>query len=92
LKRVGPPPERPPPGAGTVNSRDNVMAQIKQGTQLKHVDANEADNRKSASNLQDMGGIAGALARALEERRKNLGNSDDSDESEEENDSEWEDN
>ncbi|KAH7729443.1 WH1 domain-containing protein [Aphelenchoides avenae] len=92
LKHVAPPPERPPPGAGTVGSHDSVMAQIKQGTQLKHVDASDSENRKSTSNLTDMGGIAGALARALEERRKNLRNSDDSDETEDENDSEWEDN
>jgi hypothetical protein len=40
------------------------------------VDATESENRKSASNIADIGGIAGALARALEERRKNMTNSD----------------
>ena len=95
LKSVGPPTasgEKQPVPTNPPNSRDHMMNQIKQGTQLKHVDPTEPENRKSTTNIQDLGGIAGALARALEERRKNMMNSEDSDESEnEDNDSEWED-
>ncbi|KAI1725170.1 WH1 domain-containing protein [Ditylenchus destructor] len=71
------------------NTRDHMLQQIQQGAQLKHVDPTETENRKSASQIQDLGGIAGALARALEERRKNMVNSEE--ESAEDNDSEWED-
>ncbi|CAD5225802.1 unnamed protein product [Bursaphelenchus xylophilus] len=88
LRHVDPPAERSPLAA-TGNARDNMMEQIRQGAQLKHVDQQEVEtNRKSVPGSQQMGGIAGALARALEERRKNMNNSD---ESEAENDSEWED-
>lgn len=37
LKHVTPPPERPPPGAGTEYSHGNVVAPTKQNTQLKRV-------------------------------------------------------
>ncbi|TKR60707.1 hypothetical protein L596_027911 [Steinernema carpocapsae] len=74
------------------NPRDDVMAQIRQGNaQLKHVDPTDVENRKSSNSLQDMGGIAGALARALEERRKNMRDSSDSEDDDERDDSEWED-
>lgn len=91
LKKVGPPPERSPLSAAPTNTRDNMMMQIRQGAQLKHVSVNvqfpllsvvqvdqaEVENhRKSVPGTQDLGGIAGALARALEERRKNMNNSD----------------
>ncbi|CAD5218430.1 unnamed protein product [Bursaphelenchus okinawaensis] len=86
LKHVEPPAERSPLAA-TGNARDDMMQQIRKGANLKHVDQQEVEsNRKSVP--EPMGGIAGALARALEERRKNMNNSD---ESEAENDSEWED-
>uniref|UniRef100_A0A915PHV9 WH1 domain-containing protein n=1 Tax=Setaria digitata TaxID=48799 RepID=A0A915PHV9_9BILA len=74
------------------DARDEMMAQIRQGAILKPVDKEEIENRKSIPSTTDVAGIAGALARALEERRRNMRNSDDS-ESEEEannNDSEWE--
>ncbi|EJW72821.1 hypothetical protein WUBG_16272 [Wuchereria bancrofti] len=74
------------------DARDEMMAQIRQGANLKPVDKEEIENRKSVPNSTDVAGIAGALARALEERRRNIRNSDES-ESEEEannNDSEWE--
>ncbi|VDM39119.1 unnamed protein product [Toxocara canis] len=57
-------------------SRDDVMAQIRQGTNLKPVDKAAIESRKSTPNIADVGGIAGALARALEERRRNMHNSD----------------
>ncbi|KAI6206745.1 hypothetical protein M3Y94_00947600 [Aphelenchoides besseyi] len=95
LKHIDPPPERSPLGnvvgsTSTGNGRDQMMQQIKAGAQLKHVDQPEAENRKSASNVSEIGGIAGALARALEERRKNINNTDESDNSDT-NDSDWED-
>uniref|UniRef100_A0A914R858 WH2 domain-containing protein n=1 Tax=Parascaris equorum TaxID=6256 RepID=A0A914R858_PAREQ len=40
------------------------------------VDKVAIENRKSTPNITDVGGIAGALARALEERRRNMHNSD----------------
>lgn len=43
---------------------------------LLQVDKEEVENRKSISNVADVVGIAGALARALEERRRNMRNSD----------------
>ena len=59
------------------------------------MDETETANRKSNPTIQDVGGIAGALARALEERRKNMmmhsDGSDNSDSSDGANDSEWED-
>lgn len=74
-----------------VGPREDVMAQIRQGANLKPVDKAAIENRKSTPNIADVGGIAGALARALEERRRNMHNSDDSEEEEaENNDSEWE--
>uniref|UniRef100_A0A914W4B8 Uncharacterized protein n=2 Tax=Plectus sambesii TaxID=2011161 RepID=A0A914W4B8_9BILA len=81
------------PGVGSddAGSRDTVMAQIRQGAQLKHVDKAEVENRKSAVGSTEMGGIAGALARALEERRKNMRDSEESSDDEAANDSEWED-
>nr|CAD2181614.1 unnamed protein product [Meloidogyne enterolobii] len=68
-----------------------MMEQIKQGTSLKHVDqATVEQNRRSGGGLQDFGGIAGALARALEERRKNIQPDDSSDSSSDSStDSEW---
>ncbi|ULT96645.1 hypothetical protein L3Y34_004894 [Caenorhabditis briggsae] len=76
------------------DARGDVMAQIRQGAQLKHVDAAaEQERRKSAtSGAAGMGGLAGALAKALEERRLNMGIDDSSDDDEEEDDkNEWSD-
>ncbi|MCP9266166.1 BMA-WSP-1 [Dirofilaria immitis] len=78
--------------SSSTDARDEMMAQIRQGANLKPIDKEEIENRKSLPNATDVAGIAGALARALEERRRNMRNSDES-ESEEEannNDSEWE--
>lgn len=70
-------PEKQPPA--NTDARGDVMAQIRQGAQLKHVDPAEQANRRSVSGLGDMGGIAGALAKALEERRNNMQLDDSSD-------------
>uniref|UniRef100_A0A915LRX2 Uncharacterized protein n=1 Tax=Meloidogyne javanica TaxID=6303 RepID=A0A915LRX2_MELJA len=58
---------------------------------VKEVDqATVEQNRRSGGGLQDFGGIAGALARALEERRKNIQPNDSSDSSSDSStDSEW---
>ncbi|CAJ0602492.1 unnamed protein product [Cylicocyclus nassatus] len=65
------------------DARDNVMAQIRQGAQLKHVDTTaEQEKRRSESTLPEIGGLAGALARALEERRMNMALDDSSEEEE----------
>uniref|UniRef100_A0A0N5A389 WH2 domain-containing protein n=1 Tax=Parastrongyloides trichosuri TaxID=131310 RepID=A0A0N5A389_PARTI len=64
------------------NKRDDLLAQIQKGTNLRHVETDSSNpNRKSSSNVTEMEGIAGALARALEERRKNMlvSDSEDSD-------------
>ena len=61
------------------DARGDVMAQIRQGAQLKHVDPAEQANRRSVPALADIGGIAGALAKALEERRNNMQLDDSSD-------------
>ncbi|KAK6747251.1 hypothetical protein RB195_000455 [Necator americanus] len=75
-----------------VDVRDNVMAQIRQGAQLKHVDtAAEQEKRRSESTSLEMGGIAGALAKALEERRMNMALDDSSDEEESDERNEWSD-
>lgn len=66
----------------SINTRDDLLAQIQKGTNLRHVESDSGvQNRKSNSNLNEMEGIAGALARALEERRKNMlvSDSEDSD-------------
>lgn len=76
------------------DARGDVMAQIRQGAQLKHVDAAaEQERRKSATGgAAGMGGLAGALAKALEERRMNMGIDDSSDEEEDEDEkNEWSD-
>lgn len=67
------------PAAGGGDVHSDVMAQIRRGAQLKHVEVEESEKRKSAV-AEDYGGIAGALARALEERRQNMGLDDDSSE------------
>ncbi|KJH49691.1 p21-Rho-binding domain protein [Dictyocaulus viviparus] len=61
--------------------RGNVMAQIREGAQLKHVNsASENEKRRSENALADVGSIADALAKALEERRMNMALDDSSDE------------
>ncbi|CAI4227761.1 unnamed protein product [Auanema sp. JU1783] len=87
LKSVGDPAEK----VGAPNARGDMMAQIRQGTQLKHVDKDEEEKRKSAAPLSDMGGLAGALAKALEERRVNLGIDDSSEEEDSDDKNEWSD-
>ena len=56
------------------------MAQIRQGTPLKHVD--QRVRMRSSPNLTEMNGIAGALARALDERRSSMQYDHSSDEDE----------
>lgn len=56
------------------------MAQIRLGTTLKPVDKSVSEKRKSGGGVDNVGGLAGALARALEERRMNMGMDDDDDE------------
>lgn len=70
------------------------MAQIRQGAQLRHVDKDEAERRKSSTSgvAVGMGGLAGALAKALEERRQNMGIDDSSDDDQDEDEkNEWSD-
>lgn len=80
------------PAAGGGDVRGNVMAQIRQGAQLKHVDTTvEQEKRRSENTLAEMGGIAGALAKALEERRMNMAIDDSSEEEESDDRNEWSD-
>ncbi|VDM63247.1 unnamed protein product [Angiostrongylus costaricensis] len=72
--------------------RGDVMAQIRQGPQLKHVNTSEEEEkRRSGSGLTEMGGIADALAKALEERRMNMALDDSSDEEVSDERNEWSD-
>ncbi|KAE9549456.1 hypothetical protein FO519_007331 [Halicephalobus sp. NKZ332] len=95
LKHVDPPVEKSPIGLGKVanstgNARDDVMNAIKQGANLRHVNQSEvAEKRKSITATQNLDGIAGALARALEKRRNQMNQSDSEDGDDSSN--EWED-
>uniref|UniRef100_A0A7E4V320 WH1 domain-containing protein n=1 Tax=Panagrellus redivivus TaxID=6233 RepID=A0A7E4V320_PANRE len=89
LKRVGPPPEKSIGKVVGGSTRDNMMEEIRQGANLKHVDQNAVAERRKSVSVQNLDGIAGALARALESRRNRMNQSDSEDE--EANDSEWED-
>ncbi|KAE9421214.1 hypothetical protein Angca_004103 [Angiostrongylus cantonensis] len=72
--------------------RSDVMAQIRQGPQLKHINTSEEEEkRRSGSALTEMGGIADALAKALEERRMNMALDDSSDEEVSDERNEWSD-
>lgn len=62
------------------DSRDDVMAQIRLGATLKPVDKPVVSEKRKSGGLDNVGGLAGALARALEERRMNMGMDDDEDE------------
>uniref|UniRef100_A0A0N5AQC2 CRIB domain-containing protein n=1 Tax=Syphacia muris TaxID=451379 RepID=A0A0N5AQC2_9BILA len=71
-------------------SRDDVLAQIRQGKVLKSVDKAALEQKKEA-NLEDIGGIAGALAKALKDIREKVHDSEESSEEDDENnDDEWE--
>ncbi|CAD6197505.1 unnamed protein product [Caenorhabditis auriculariae] len=76
----------------SAGGRDDVMAQIRQGAQLRHIDAAaEQEKRRSTNAAVGMGGLAGALAKALEERRMNMGIDDSSDDPDSEEKNEWSD-
>lgn len=70
------------------DSRDALLDQIRAGTKLKSVDKNQAE--KPAPAL-DTSGLAGALAKALQERSRVLQQTDDSssDSSDSDSDEEW---
>uniref|UniRef100_A0A915IF27 Neural Wiskott-Aldrich syndrome protein n=1 Tax=Romanomermis culicivorax TaxID=13658 RepID=A0A915IF27_ROMCU len=73
----------------SVDSRDAVLKDIKEGVVLRPVDKQE---RQRITPPEDMGGIAGALARALQERRfQMLEESGSEDENDDEEGDEWED-
>ena len=69
--------------------RDQLMNQIRRGVDLKKVEPNA--NKPEASKTPT-GGLAGALARALQERSRALNQTDDSsDSNSNSSDDEWED-
>lgn len=70
------------------DSRDALLDQIRAGTKLKSVDKNTTE--KPAPAL-DTSGLAGALAKALQERSRVLQQTDDSssDSSDSDSDEEW---
>lgn len=70
------------------DSRDALLDQIRAGKKLKSVDKNQAE--KPAPAL-DTSGLAGALAKALQERSRVLQQTDDSssDSSDSDSDEEW---
>lgn len=68
------------------DNRDRLLSQIRQGQfQLKTVEVNAG---RKASGAPEVGGLAGALARALAERQKMI-HRDSDDSSEESSDDEW---
>lgn len=95
-----PPGLPPPPGPGLPpapsrhveeappNERNQLLADIQRGTQLKAVSADRPDSKPTVS-AADEGGLAGALARALATREKALKGNDSDDEVESDED-EWE--
>ncbi len=56
-----------------MNLKDDFINEI---SGVFQVDKAVVENRKSTVAVNEMGGIAGALARALEERRKNMRDSE----------------
>uniref|UniRef100_A0A069DUK1 Putative actin regulatory protein n=1 Tax=Panstrongylus megistus TaxID=65343 RepID=A0A069DUK1_9HEMI len=77
--------------SSTASSRGELLDQIRQGVELKPV--NMASSQQNQSNPPPQNSLAGALARALAERSRDIhgdssGSSDDDDE---EDDEEWED-
>ena len=79
-------------GSGGGGGRTNLLSDIRSGVKLKSVNQDEgAQKRNSDAGLD---GIAGALARALQERSKAIHSSDEDDESAsdfDEEDDEWDD-
>ncbi|KAL1242613.1 Succinate--CoA ligase [GDP-forming] subunit beta [Trichinella spiralis] len=77
-----------------VDNRMALMSQIAQGVNLKPVEKMPQSNAKD-DEAEKMGGIAGALARALLERRGQMGvesdSSDEEDDDDDDEDNEWDD-
>ncbi|KRZ76020.1 putative succinyl-CoA ligase [GDP-forming] subunit beta, mitochondrial, partial [Trichinella papuae] len=78
--------------AAAVDNRMALMNQIAQGVNLKPVEKMSHSNAKD-DEAEKMGGIAGALARALLERRGQMGvesdSSDEDDDDDDDEDNEW---
>uniref|UniRef100_A0AC34Q5Y9 Uncharacterized protein n=1 Tax=Panagrolaimus sp. JU765 TaxID=591449 RepID=A0AC34Q5Y9_9BILA len=92
LRHVPPPVEKNPFTTGKVadSGPDRYLQDIKKGVDLRHVSEEEVEEkRKSMTANQNLDGLAGALARALEKRRNQM-NQSDSDELEDSG-NEWED-
>ncbi|GFR59158.1 Wiskott-Aldrich syndrome protein [Elysia marginata] len=68
LKHTEPGANPAPPGGG--DSRDQLMDAIRQGANLKKVEA--SDRSSSAMTPEDNNGLVGALARALANRQKHI--------------------
>lgn len=72
----------PTPAGG--DSRDQLMDAIRQGANLKKV--GDGDRQSTSSGPEEMGGLVGALAKALASRRPACANSDDEDDSDDDDD------
>uniref|UniRef100_A0A915E2I9 WH2 domain-containing protein n=1 Tax=Ditylenchus dipsaci TaxID=166011 RepID=A0A915E2I9_9BILA len=89
LKHVdAPAPDKPPTATNPPNSRDNMMMQIKQGTQLKKLIQMIPEPQIGHSHSR-LRWNSWSLSQSTGERRKNMMNSEDSDESAADNESEW---
>lgn len=78
--------------AGGGDMRDQLLNQIRSGVNLRKVDPNEKKSEpKADANNAGGTGLAGALARALQERSRALNQTDDSSDSDNSSDDEWED-
>ncbi|XP_065184485.1 actin nucleation-promoting factor WAS-like isoform X2 [Sycon ciliatum] len=90
--RGGPPPPPPAPMSGG-DGRGDLLSSIRAGTKLNKVEAGQDDRRASKQPAQeDVGGMAGALARALADRSKVIHSDEDEDSDfEEEDEEDWDD-
>lgn len=77
-------------GSGSGDVRSALMDEIRGGKELRPVERNAQRNSDELTNADPVSGLAGALRRALEERKRALNLSDDESDSTDDND-EWED-
>lgn len=77
---------------GENDIRDQLLDQIRKGVDLKRVSPNTNKSNTTAKSTSEIGGLAGALARALQERSRAINQTDDSSNSNSNSsDDEWED-
>ncbi len=90
LNHVEPDSESVKSNTSNDDPRNALMNQIRQGVGLRSVEIN-AGKADRKSGPAEAGGLAGALARALQERARAIGQTDESDNNSESDEDEWED-